>query len=120
MKVDEGVREELIKNLRDWLDDFNFTMKKIIDSMEKAKSVEEIMKLKKKLLLKAIDMLPIFAEECYFCILCSSECSICKYKDYHGVCHNSNSDYMKIIEKRRELMELIEKLYYKGEKYKED
>jgi len=117
MEIDEEALKELIDNLEDWLDEFNAKMKGIIDNMRKAKSVEEVMKLKKEMLLKILDMMPLSASYCYFCILHFEDCSECIYSDYHGSCIDLASDYVKIMDKKRELWRMIDELYYKGEKY---
>jgi len=120
MKVDEEVRRQLIENLKIWLKRLNRIVKSLVKDMEEAETVEEIMALKRELLLRYICLIPISASYCYFCIKHDLECNKCEYAKHHGICTYAESDYAKIIDKAKELELTVAELYYKGEKYGED
>ncbi|RLE48715.1 MAG: hypothetical protein DRJ18_01445 [Candidatus Methanomethylicota archaeon] len=125
MRVDEEIRQELIKNLKDRLALFNNFNTRIIRRMAKVQSVEKLMKLKKELLLWWIRFIPLGLGHCYFCLkdklnesYSSLRCSNCEYARIHGKCTEDSSDYMKIVKTLERLEKKIEKLYFKrGERY---
>ena len=125
MEIDEEVRQELIKNLKDRLALFNNFITRIIRRMAKVQSVEKLMKLKKELLLWWIRLIPLGPGHCYFCLkdklnesYSSLRCSNCEYARIHGNCTEDDSDYSKIVRALALLEKRIEKLYVKrGERY---
>ena len=119
MKVDEETRTELIENFEKWLRGVNTDMNYYIEKIKEAETVEEIMKLKKNLLLEYLYNAPLDSTTCYFCIYNNEFCEFCSYAKTHGFCGDSDSDYRKIKSAFRKLVELIDKKYYSGEKYEE-
>jgi hypothetical protein len=93
--------------------------------------VEELMEMKTLMVSWYLGHVPLSHEECYFCVLhgdidkdcvvvAGVNCDACEYAVVHGQCGASGSDYMKILEKVRELRDMIENLYYKGEVYDDE
>ena len=119
MKADAMLKEKLVKNLREWLEKVNEKMNYYIEKIKEAETVEEIMKLKKNLLLEYLYNAPLDSTTCYFCIYNNEFCEFCSYAKTHGFCGDSDSDYRKIKSAFRKLVELIDKKYYSGEKYEE-
>jgi len=117
VKVNEATRRKLIKSFKMWLKMLNKVIKSLIKDMEKAKTVEEIMELKKELLIKYVQLMPITSSYCYFCIEHFMNCDKCEYAKHHGICDYAESDYFKIYDKAVDLKRTIEELYYKGERY---
>ena len=100
MKVDKDVKKRLIANLKCWLQDLNNSVKTILKHMKEAETVEEIMQLKKELLVLCLERLPLGDSHCYFCILQDYKnnfaCRGCLYAKTHGYCAKVKSDYKKI------------------------
>lgn len=124
MEVNEEIKQKLVKNLKNWLDDTVFWMDHFIQLIESAETVEDIMKFKRDLLTTYIGDLPVSDKYCYFCLLHEREmysgrdCINCEYAKHHKMCNDLNSDWRRIIAARNELMNVIDKLYYRGgEKY---
>ena len=117
MKVDEKVKEVLVRNLRGWLEDLNGRLKWAIDAIERAETVEEVMYWKKWLLTTMLHNLPLAAGHCYFCLKHNMKCDDCEYARIHGVCANEDSDYKKITVGVERLKKTIDMLYYNDEVY---
>jgi len=125
MRVNEEIRKELIKNLKERLCFFNNFMASIIRRMAKVESVEKLMKLKKEMLLWWIRLIPLGRSHCYFCLKAERSeyypmelCPDCEYAKIHGNCTEDDSDYSKIEKALALLEKRIEKLYVKrGERY---
>lgn len=123
MKVDESVREELVENLEDWFECLYREIMKYLRKIKEAESVEDIMFLKRDMLLHYVKSMPVGIEQCYFCLLhwlddCEPcECGVCEYGVVHGVCDTPDSDYREIYMLWNELMKAIEEKYYRGESY---
>jgi len=121
MKVDEDVREWLVENLTDWLDNLYDIMKHWIGKMGKAKSVEDIMRYKKAMLVDYMDGMPAGPDQCYFCLLHRMDgCEACEYGVIHGFCGDDGSDYGEISRLRDRLRQVLEERYYRDESYGED
>lgn len=124
MKVNEKTRQKLIKNLEEWLELTLDIARDTIEEMRHAISVEDLMNLKKRLLIDLLD-LPLSSTECYFCIELGLDdveepekiCKDCPYAEHHGICSVMNSSWRKIIDSLYELQNLIDKEYYRDEKY---
>ena len=123
MKVNKDVKKRLIANLKCWLQDLNNSVKTILKHMRKAETVEEIMQLKKDLLILCLEKLPLEDDHCYFCVLQDykdiSDCKGCLYAKVHGYCENINSDYKKVKIAVGKAIDTIEEKYYFGETYDE-
>jgi len=123
MKVDKDVKKRLIANLKYWLQDLNNSVKTILKHMKKAETVEEIMQLKKDLLILCLEKLPLDDIHCYFCILQdyknNSSCKNCLYAKIHGYCDDVKSDYKKVKMAVGKAIDTIEEKYYFGETYDE-
>jgi len=123
MKIDKSVKKELIENLENWLDRFHDAIEFKIEEMKDAKTVEEIMQLKKELLFLCLERLPLGDSYCYFCILQdyknNSSCKNCLYAKIHGYCNDVKSDYKKVKMAVGKAIDTIEKFYYSNETYDE-
>lgn len=127
MEVDEEVRKTLVKNLREWLSTLVRRIEQGIEKIEKAKTVEEIMQIKQGVLAYYFINAPMYAGECYFCILHASEdeedemyCGECEYAEHHGVCNDEGSDWAKMRDMKDGLVKFVIDNYYRGEKYEVD
>ena len=124
MRVEESVRTKLIANFKSWLNELDKGLKEYIEKMEKAKSVEDLMAIKRDLLLFYVNQTPTTAAYCYFCILYRDEddrvhCERCEYARYHGVCEEAGSDWRVLDSRLLSLLMLVQDRYYKGEIYNE-
>jgi len=122
MRVDKDVQELLVDNLSGWLgwlDRLNDSMRRWIDKINEAESVEDIMRYKKEMLLDYLDSMPIGPDECYFCLLHQTDdCEeVCEYGMIHGFCNDEDSDHGEIRKLVNELRQRIEETYYRGESY---
>ena len=123
MQINEEIRKELVKNLKEWQKELNYHIELCIKEIENAKTVEDIMRYKRNLLYMYVRELPLQAGTCYFCLLHKDEekneldCENCEYGKLHGICLELGSDYQKILEKRRQLMAEIEFSYFDNDKY---
>ena len=132
MQADEEIKKELVNNLREWLGEFVREAEKLIDSIERAETVERIMELERDLRVAWIDYMPTGSDHCYFCL--GYPCCECKYAEFHGVCtidkqedllrelwrcieRVKTNDYGAIKVVQGLLMKMIKELYYSGEEY---
>jgi len=117
MRAKKKIKKKLISNLRSPLDRLEMKILVHLDEIKKAKSVEEIMRIKQEMLLAWLECLPLRPENCYFCIeYLKHNCTGCRYKDFHGKCLEPDSHYAKITEARRQLESEITN-YYLNETY---
>lgn len=129
MKINEQVRNRLIKELKEQFGHHERQVYDLIEMLKTVQTVEEIMKIKKVLLLNYIELLPIGTYECYFCLLQMHErlpspgkslCESCQYGKHHGLCiDNPNSQYNKMIIDRDNLINCINN-YYNDELYEDN
>lgn len=121
MKADERVKRILVNNLKRWLDELYGRIFLQIKAIENAPTVEEIMILKKGLILFCLEFLPLSVNECYFCIerkwWKGDICENCPYAKFHKPCREEDSDYRKIREIIWKAIEIVGEYYYKGERY---
>jgi len=123
MIVNEEIRKELVKNLKEWKEELNCHLELYIKEIERAETVEDIMRYKRSLLYIMVRELPLQATTCYFCLLYRNketgklDCEKCEYGKIHGICFDSDSDYQSISRKRGQLMAKIDFLYFKDDKY---
>lgn len=119
MEVDESVREQLVENLEEWLYGLHRVMKYYIKKISEAESVEDIMFLKKDMLARYVNSMPVGIDQCYFCLAYwwRDDCESCEYAAVHGVCDTPDSDYKQIDKLWNKLMKAIDEKYYKGESY---
>lgn len=120
MKADEKIKEKVIEALQLRHENTTLNFNRLIKCMEKADTVEEIMRLKGKILNNYLD-LPLSPLTCYFCVEPQSRtgfldfrevCPTCQYGLQHGRCGMSNSDYDIILKLRAKLVEAIKKAFY--------
>lgn len=131
MKADEKVKKILVRSLREHLTLFFISAENLLNDIEDAKTVEEVMMYKRDLLSKWVYEIPLQSRHCYFCILkillsknsnfSNFSCwESCKYAKHHGVCDSqADSDYSQIKKKIKILLAGIDD-YYKGETYEEE
>jgi len=116
VKVENKIRIRLVYNLRRRRSMFLEISRGIIMKILKAKTVEEIMELKRDLLKAYVDLMPMGVDCCYFCMLRGPNCDRCEYGRVHGFCPELGSDYSDLVNAREDLRKAIAK-YYKGESY---
>ena len=124
MKHDPKLKEKLIVNIKErkqeYIDNFDLYVKRL----GSAKSVEDIMIMKRDFLVNLTCLLPADSSDCYFCLANAIksdpyvDCDSCEYAKTHGVCHNPTSDWMKQNRAKYRFVSVIRSKYYKGEKYK--
>jgi len=125
MKVDEEIREKLIQSLQAISSTLASNISGYLKEIQVAKTVEEIMRIKRDLLVHWITLLPLEPEDCYFCLLqekkrkenLTDPCERCPYSRFHGVCDSENSDYERICNLLVKLSTEIKRNYYKNEIY---
>jgi len=119
MRINEEVREQLVSAMREHLLNFEKLISSYLDEMEKANSVEEIMNLKKRILVLWTESLPLGTRHCYFCFL-YDRCTDCPYGRIHGICGpGKKSDYGRIREAEDHLLGSLERYFRAEEKYQE-
>ena len=85
--------------------------------MKREKSVEEIMRIKMKMLREHLDRLPLGDPLCYFCQ--KGKCKNCEYGKVHGICYKDSSHYSFVMRTLGFFRDVLERFYYKnGEVYK--
>ena len=117
MKINKKVHENLINNLTNKMEDLITLIRDDLIVIEKAKSVEEIMRGKQQLMLELTIGLPVSTRDCYFCLLHEMKCHKCEYGKMHGSCTRDEiSDWGK-LEISKQYLEKNIYNYYKGETY---
>ena len=104
--------------IRKYLQYLNDSVSSLVDKLEAAETVEEIMELKKQILITWLEFLPLVPCACYFCNL-HALCDSCEYAEFHGPCTDYDSDFGVIEYALEKLMDVISDRYYKGEQYDE-
>jgi len=125
VKADKEIVGVMIDNLQGNLENFVDEIKYHIKCLKRARSVEEVMMIKRDILRAWVAYMPLSSGTCYFCIAHEKEsgridCEECEYAKYHGICEDKNSSWMKSNNLRWKFSELIHKEYYKGEKYEQE
>lgn len=120
MRHDLETKRKLMVNIGETKQIYIRIFDKYIKELNLARSAEGIMKAKQKFLVDLSCALPTNSGDCYFCLLYSVNCNLCEYVKHHGrCCYNSNSDFAKLRLAKQELIDVLRKSYYKGEKYNE-
>ncbi len=127
MKVNKKVMAELVKNFQRNRNTVTMRYDDFIADMKNAKTVEEVMRLKKLFLCELVMDIPLCSSECYFCIYHDEKCFNCLYAKKHGVCGKTQEHtrqkkklptWDKIRNIRNHLEETIDKEYFReGENY---
>jgi len=124
MQVNEEIRKELVKNLKEWQKELNYHIELCIKEIENAKTVEDIMRYKRNLLYICVRELPLQVGVCYFCLLYKDkeknelDCKNCEYGKIHGICLEPGSDYQIILKRKKNLLNEIDFSYFNNDKYK--
>ena len=124
MKVNKKIKQELLENFKGWRKELIGMINEYIKEMKGAETVEELMRIKRNMLIGLVYNLPLRSEHCYFCISNERElgngCSACEYGKIHGICWHIGSDYDRINQAQKKLSDTIKLYYYKDdEKYEE-
>jgi len=120
LEPNKAIQEWLVENLTDWLDSLYDSMRRWVDKINEAETVEDIMMYKKSMLVEYVNSMPIGINECYFCLLYQADdCEEvpCEYGVVHGFCNDEGSDYEEIRKLREKLKQRIEERYYRGESF---
>lgn len=116
MKAEQEIKAKVANGIRIRLDNLKILVEFQLSRLMKAKTVEEVMEIKQKILLSWVDFIPLGAFSCYFCML-HDDCMKCEYAKIHGPCFEGNSDFREIIDAQRLFKRFIKEKYYGGEKY---
>ena len=119
MYVDKIKLEALHGELEEWYERFMREVSVILEQIKEADTVEEIMSLKRELLLEHLRAMPLGPRHCYFCLVYEDECDLCPYSKHHGRCGLPGSDYREIFDTYEALRDLIKTKYYNHEVYED-
>ena len=115
MKIDEEVRQKLVENLQVWQRYLTREVNVYLQKMKSAQTVEELMELKRSLLVFLIYHLPLTDTECYFCLQQPySDCEDCLYGKVHGTCDEKGSAFAKVMKQVDKLVKAVQEHYWKG------
>ena len=115
MKDEKAVVKECAEKIIQDMGGFDYEIKSFLEQMKTAKTISELMLLKKDLFREIIQALPLGTSHCPFCILndfvnshCSTECTNCFYGKEKGICslHN-DSHYSEIKHALAKLGDLL-------------
>ncbi|RLI87739.1 MAG: hypothetical protein DRP01_01020 [Archaeoglobales archaeon] len=125
MKAEKKIVDKIVENLQSRLGDFTSEVERYIKHLKDAKTVEEVMILKRRILEAWVSSIPLWSDTCYFCIKYKSglvypDCECCQYAEHHGICVEKGSSWHKINSLRWKLYDLIVDEYYKGEVYEQE
>ena len=62
------------------------TVGDLVEDMRNAETVEDAMRIKRDILHRWVDSLPIYSTSCYFCRVYEEDCNRCPYAKNHGIC----------------------------------
>jgi len=116
--AEDFIKEKVVKNIRETLDRMYEVIEAMLEGMKEAETVDEFMRLKKNLLVRWLEFMPLGIAHCYFCMMHFDEaddwpiCELCWYGDMHGICSKEGSDFSIICDLYKELIRLIEELYW--------
>jgi hypothetical protein len=120
--LDRGVMNRLINNLNENINDMHKHYLSIVNELTTVTTINEVMSIKRKLLLAMVENLPLSNIHCYYCMINEGICHDCKYKNKHGGIRcmiqndgDEHSSYGKVQIAKRELVKVIGKEYWKGE-----
>jgi hypothetical protein len=124
MRTDPKIKKKLMIDAKEGRQKYIEVFDVYIKELDLAKSVEDIMKAKRKLLLDLVHELPTDSGSCYFCLENAIDkdpfvdCNPCKYAKIHKVCRDLESDWYRLNQAKYRLVSIIRVWYYRGEKYK--
>lgn len=111
-KPDARAKKKTIKAIKS---EISYLVKRAnihINHMEKAETINALMRAKQTLLLTMLRSFPFSADSCYFCQLhmipsAFSDCKGCPYQIDHGNCSKARSSYQKISNAMDKLRDVI-------------
>jgi len=112
--------EHVTLSIRKRVDEFMDEARKLLKKIESAKTVAEIMSLKKKLMLLYTKKIPLGIDNSYYCVkkrLELSTCGECEYGRLKGVCRASDSYYAELITALTDFREVISKYHDESIEY---
>ena len=117
-KPEKYIVENIKEGLRNWFYAIEDIKDKYEEGFEKAETINELMQLKKELLINILEELPLNPTTCYFCIknhynYQSTICKTCEYGKEYGICAKANSSYDRIIHVHQHLIETIDTKYWR-------
>ena len=119
MKVNEDIKRRLVENLESWKEMIDDTINMYINEIKNIGTVEELMRIKRDLLIDFVYKIPLSRDYCYFCLAdmaYDKSCGECEYARYHGQCSSDQSTYSNIEKAAHKLIAELER-YYSGEMY---
>jgi len=125
MKVDKKVKEEILKNLDLWLNEFISKMQLMRAMMNNAEQEEEMMAIKRDMLIIHFGFAPLGNDHSYFCMKMLNvkkgifDCQNCPYGMLHGICidPSCNSDYGRIIMAQSKIIDMVRQYHRKEDNY---
>ena len=127
MRHNREIKNKLVANAEVLKQEYAEAVDDYVKDLSLARSVEGIMLAKKQFLLRFVaDLIPIYSDSCYFCIMQKVKfaqdggCDGCEYAKYHGYCLYESSDYAKLRRAKQRLTVIILNKYYKGERYRKE
>ena len=118
MEVQKKIVNQIIDSLRQTKEDIDLSFTSSIKELKEAKTVEDIMEIKKRILLDISYSFPLDSDSCYFCILYDMACGKCEYGKVHKMCERSyGSDYVKIKGQLSKLRGRLLSYYHPDETY---
>ena len=125
LKAEKKIVDKIVENLQYRLGDLTKEVECYIKRLKNAKTVEEVMMLKQRILEAWVSSIPLWSDTCYFCIkyktgLVYPDCERCQYAEHHGIYVEKGSSWHKINSLRWKLYDLIVDEYYGGEEYEQE
>jgi hypothetical protein len=122
-EIDLEVRDKVVKHIRETVISNHERAMSLVESMGNAANTDELLRLKRDLLVTLLSNLPLNGKDCYYCELTNVMCHMCGYGKAHGICviynhkrgqnGSPNNDFCKIIRAIKTARSTME-LYYNG------
>ena len=116
-KINKRIQRKLISNLTEWKSTFIKDIDNCLVEFKQAKTVTEIMDLKRDLLVAILDGFPIGSVHCYYCLKFSqfsfntNNCENCDYGKAKKICSDDNSIYGEISQQLQNLRDYVVRNY---------
>ena len=113
------VVEKLKRNLSDLEKEMTSHFTVALCDLSVITTIDEVMKIKKTLLLSILGSMPTDGMYCYFCCY-GKGCKNCSYAKAHVRCNDDKSTWRQMMIKIKGLGEFIRKEYWTGEELKKE
>jgi hypothetical protein len=118
LKLSLELRDEIIEALEGKEKNYSRIIRNAVTCLKGATTIDEVMTIKKGLMIKLVDALPMGPSTCYFCKLYFPfHCGDCEYGAERGICTSlgeicNDSSFGRIEEALAKLEETIEQEYW--------